>query len=143
MLGKDRFLEKISFILFVFFVFLFSKTLLAQNTNNDILIYNKQLKNSSSLFIQSDNDTIEEGEIFFGKDRVRLDYSNPSKITLTLTKKRGMYLNHDLEEARFFNTSESIVSMFYKIFMNEDFFFWKKYFCERKLYFDSRWVNGG
>ena len=53
MLEKDRFLEKTSHLIFLIFIF-FSKVLVAETTLSKIFNYNKNLINSSALFIQND-----------------------------------------------------------------------------------------
>ena len=60
MLGKDKFLEKTSFLIFLILIF-FSPILVAETTISKILNYNSNLINSSALFIQTDGIEIQEG----------------------------------------------------------------------------------
>ena len=115
MLAKGKFLEKTSIII-IFIVVLWSKFLLADDIKFQVLNYNNNLKNSSALFIQNDGDSLEEGEIYFGNDRIKINYIKPQKITLILSEKKGMYTNHDLKETEFFLTKKSYVKIFFDIF---------------------------
>ncbi|MDC1047115.1 hypothetical protein OAQ96_00350, partial [Alphaproteobacteria bacterium] len=104
MLAKDRFLEKISFLIFLIFIF-FSQILVAETTISKILNYNARLVDSSALFIQNDGIEIQEGQIYFGSDRIKIDYKYPEKITIILSEKKGVYINHDLKESEHFNAT--------------------------------------
>ena len=73
MLEKDKCLEKTSYFIFLIFVF-FSEVLIAETTITKILNYNSNLINSSAKFIQSDGLEIQEGEIYFGSDRIKINY---------------------------------------------------------------------
>ena len=79
MLERGKFLEKTSFIIIFVFV-LWSKFLLADSIKFQILNYNNSLKNSSALFIQNDGESLEEGEIYFGNDRIKINYIKPNEI---------------------------------------------------------------
>ena len=106
MLVKDKCLEKIkSYIIFLVCI-LFVTNIYAQNITNELNRYNYELKNSSMSFIQSDGITLEEGKIYIGEERIKVDYFIPNKITIVLPKNKGMYLNHDLEEAQYFKTGK-------------------------------------
>ena len=74
MLEKDRFLEKTSYLLFVF-IFCFCGLSSAKDIKLEIDNYNKTLSNSSAKFIQSDGETIEEGILYIGSDRIKIDYN--------------------------------------------------------------------
>lgn len=117
---RDRFLKKTSFIVFFFFV-LVTKLVIADNTKLDLLNYNKNLKNSSFFFIQTDGETIEEGVIYFGEERIRADYKLPNKITIVLSKKRGMYINHELKEVQYFDANKTFVKIFLKVLDDSSF----------------------
>tara|TARA_B100000579_G_scaffold432509_1_gene449475 strand:- start:1268 stop:1867 length:600 start_codon:yes stop_codon:yes gene_type:complete len=122
MLVKDKYLEKIkSYIIFLVCI-LFVTNIYAQNITNELNRYNYELKNSSMSFIQSDGITLEEGKIYIGEERIRVDYFIPNKITIVLSKNKGMYLNHDLEEAQYFKTGKTFVKFFFEIFSEEIFF---------------------
>ena len=120
MLEKGKFLEKTNFIVFLFII-LFSSSLFSQTTISKIFKYNTSLRNSSALFIQNDGTDIQEGKIFFGEKRIKINYENPQKITLILSEKKGVYINHELEESQYFNTNKSYVSFFFKILNGDKF----------------------
>ena len=114
MLEKDRFLEKTNYLIFLIFIF-FSQILVAETTISKILNYNDSLTNSSALFIQNDGIEIQEGEIYFGSDRIKIDYKYPQKITLILSEKKGVYINHNLKESQYFNTNKSFIRFFFTL----------------------------
>ncbi len=120
MLERGKFLEKTSCII-VFVVVLWSKFLFAENIKSQILFYNNNLKNSSALFIQNDGESIEEGEIYFGSDRIKINYIKPQNITLVLSEKKGMYTNHELKDSEYFNTNKSFIKFFFKILRGDSF----------------------
>jgi len=124
MRAKDRFLEKNNqkkiLILILFFLFNFS--IEASDNKKYIFEYTKNLKNFSANFIQSDGTSIEEGAIYIGEKRVRIDYLKPTKITIILDKNKAMYANYALEEAQYFNTKKSEANIFFEILKNENFF---------------------
>ena len=119
MLVKGKCLEKIRYYLIFLFCILVFKNISAQNITDELNNYNNELKNSSISFIQSDGVTVEEGKIYIGEERIRVDYFLPNKITIILSKTKGMYLNHYLEEAQYFKTGKSFVKFFFwNIFWN-------------------------
>ena len=120
MLAKDKFLEKTSFLVSLIFIF-FSQELTAETTISKILNYNTSLINSSALFIQNDGVGIQEGEIFFGSDRIKINYKNPQKLTLILSEQKGVYINHNLKESQFFNTNKSFIKFFFKLIKSNEF----------------------
>ena len=77
MLEKDKFLEKTSYLIFLTLIF-FSQALIAETTKSKILNYNASLINSSALFIQNDGIEIQEGKIYFGHDRIKINYKYPN-----------------------------------------------------------------
>ena len=120
MLEKDRFLEKTSYLIFLIFIF-FSKVLVAETTISKIINYNANLINSSALFIQNDGIEIQEGEIYFGSDRIKMDYKHPLNLTLVLSERKGVYINHNLKESQYFNTNKSFIRFFFKFLKNNEF----------------------
>jgi hypothetical protein len=120
MLEKDKFLEKTSYLIFLIFIF-FSQVLVAETTISKILNYNASLINSSALFIQNDGMEIQEGEIYFGSDRIKIDYKYPQKLTLILSERKGVYINHNLKESQYFNTKKSFIKIFFKLLKNDGF----------------------
>ena len=121
MLAKGKCLEKIKNIIFFLLVFFFSNKLFAVDVKSELIAYNKNLKGISASFIQSDGDTVEEGVIYVGSKRIRLDYNKPKKISIILSDKKGMYVNHELMEVQYFNTKKSIIGDFFKVLTGEDF----------------------
>ena len=113
MLAKDMFFEKIKLISLVLF---FSQNLYAGSLYEKIFNYNEALKNSSVNFIQTSGNNIQEGVIFFGEERIKINYTNPEKITIILSEKKGVYINHELEESEFFITKKSYIKIFFDIF---------------------------
>ena len=120
MLEKDKCLKKIN-LLVIFFIICFSKSLVAENISAKLINYNKSLKNSSALFIQNNGEGIEEGMIYFGNERIKIDYIKPTKLTLILSEKKGVYINHELKESQYFNTNKSYVRVFFKIINKNKF----------------------
>ena len=79
------------------------------------------IKNFSANFIQSDGQTIEEGIIYIGNDRIRVDYFNPSKITIVMDQDKAMYVNYDLKEVQYFDPQDFAAGVFINIFKNNFF----------------------
>ena len=115
MLEKDKFLKKTNKIIICIIVF-FSHCLAAQNIQTNLINYNNSLKNTSSLFIQSNGKSIEQGVIYFGIERIKIDYTDPKNLTIILSEKKGVYINHELKESEYFNTNKSYVKFFFNIF---------------------------
>jgi len=120
MLVKDKFLKKISHLIIIVVIFS-SPTLIAKETLIKLLDYNNSLKKTSALFIQSDGKSIEEGIVYFGLNRIKIEYTMPKKITIILSEKKGVYINHDLKESQYFNTNKSYVKIFFKILKGWEF----------------------
>tara|TARA_B100001093_G_scaffold484714_1_gene518409 strand:+ start:392 stop:979 length:588 start_codon:yes stop_codon:yes gene_type:complete len=120
MLEKDKLLEKTNYLIFLIFIF-FSPTLVAETNISKILNYNASLANSSALFIQNNGGEIQEGEIFFGSDRIKINYKYPQNLTLILSERKGVYINHNLKESQYFNTNKSFIKFFFKLLKDEEF----------------------
>lgn len=120
MLEKDKYLEKTSYLIFLIFVF-FSQVLVAETTITKILNYNSNLINSSAQFIQSDGKEIQEGKIYFGSDRIKINYKYPRNLTLILSERKGVYINHSLKESQYFNTNKSFIKFFFKLLKSSEF----------------------
>ena len=120
MRAKDKFLEKINFVIF-FFVLSFSHNLYSENIYKKVYNYNDELKNSSAKFIQSSVNQVQEGEIFFGNKRIKIEYKYPQNLTIILSEKKGVYINHDLKETEFFFTKKSYVRVFFEIFHKKNY----------------------
>ena len=121
---KDMFLKKIKFIyILITFILAFNLDVSAEENKTQLIKnYLKDLRYFSTSFIQNDNQTISEGRIFIGKNRIRVEYSSPTRILIILDKDKAMYYNYDLDEDEFFNPKNSSAWFFYDIFNNPDFF---------------------
>ncbi len=121
---KDMFLKKTRYIYFLIIFVVTSNLVASAEENKKQLIkdYLKDLKYFSTSFIQNDGQTISEGKIFIEKNRIRVEYSSPTKILIILDKDKAMYYNYDLDEDEFFNPKNSSAWFFYDIFNNPNFF---------------------
>ena len=115
MQAKDKFLEKINFLIFILSLS-FSQNLYSENIYEKIFNYNEGLRNSSANFIQTNPNYLQEGKIFFGDKRIKINYNNPEKLTIILSEKKGVYINHELKESEFFLTKKSYIKIFFEIF---------------------------
>ena len=120
MQAKDKFLEKINFLILIFSLCL-TQSLYATKIYEEVFNYNDSLKNSSVNFIQTTDQYVQEGEIFFGNKRIKIDYNTPQKITIILSEKKGMYINHQLKESDFFLTDKTYIKIFFDIFHNKNY----------------------
>ena len=124
MQAKDRFLKKqINFLLFgiLFFIILFSKNTIGEEIKYKVVNYVKNLNSFSSKFIQSNGTSLEEGNIYIKDAKIRLDYFYPDR-SLIVSKKKGVYINHELKEESFFSTDSNVVKLFYDVFLDYNFF---------------------
>ena len=117
MLVKDKFLEKINLLIIVL-ILSFCQALNAEDIHEKIFNYNDRLKNSSANFIQTNISNIQEGVIFFGDKRIKIIYKKPQKITIILSEKKGIYINHELRESQFFSTKNSYIKFFFDIIIS-------------------------
>ncbi len=121
---KDRFLKKqtkLKTLILFLLIILFSKNIIGADLNFKVQEYIKNLNFFSSKFIQSSADSIDEGYLYIQNGKIRLDYFNPHR-TIKIGPKKGVYINHELEEEEFFSVDQNIIGVFYKIFLNYDFF---------------------
>jgi len=133
MRGKDRFLKKqINLFIFsiLFFIILYCKNTTGDEISSKVGDYIKNLNFFSSKFVQSSGSSLEEGYIYIKDTKIRLDYFSPDR-TLIISKKKGVYINHELKEEEFFSTEKNIVRIFYDIFIDDGFFSTLK-FAENK-----------
>jgi len=123
MLVKDTFSKKNKRKKFFFFflIFIYTNAVFSANLKEDIINYTNSLNNFSAKFIQSNESEIEEGIIFIGEKRVKVEYTSPSKIIIVLDRKKSMYFNKDLDEIEYFNTKKSEASVFFEILKNQNF----------------------
>ena len=115
---KDKFFEKTKLIILIL---CFSQHLNAENFYDKIFNYNNGLKNTSANFIQTNLNHIQEGVIFFGDGRIKINYNNPEKLTIILSDKKGVYINHELQESEFFVTKKSYIKNFFDIIHNKNY----------------------
>ena len=109
------------FYIIIFFIFSYK---VEGNTDfkHKILNHLNLLENFSASFIQNDSETLSEGRVYIGKERVRAEYLYPSKILIVLDEDKAMYYNYELEEDEFFNPKNTNAWFFYDIFRNPYFF---------------------
>ena len=125
---KEMFLKKInnffiSCILSIVIFFAFStNTLGNEDINKEIKNYLHDIKEFSSNFIQSNGNTIEEGKLYLKNNRIKIQYTDPSNITIIVAENKAMYFNQDLEEVQYFNPHKSIANIFFQIFFDKHFF---------------------
>ena len=120
---KDMLLKKIKFIYLIIFINTLNFAVSAEESKTQFITsYLKDLRYFSASFIQNDNQTLSEGKIFIGKNRIRVEYSLPTKILIILDKNKAMYYNYELDEDEFFNPKDTSAWFFYDIFNNPDFF---------------------
>jgi hypothetical protein len=120
MLAKDKFLEKINLLILIFSL-CFSHNLNAENIYEKLFNYNNNLKNSVANFIQTNDNYLQEGLIFFGNERIKIVYNKPQKITIILSVKKGIYINHELEESDFFATKNSYIKFLFDVFYKKKY----------------------
>jgi len=121
MQARDKFLEKIKFIFLIILIFFQNSNSYGDDIKQDLINYNSQIVNSSSSFIQSDDTSVQEGEVYIGQERIKVEYKKPNRISIVLTKNKGMYINHELKEVQFFNTKKSFVKVFFEILKDKSF----------------------
>ena len=117
---KDKYLEKTNLLILILSLF-FSQNLHAENIYEKVFKYNNALKNSVANFIQTNDNYIQEGVIFFGNERIKINYSKPQKISIILSDKKGIYINHELKEYQFFATKNSYIKFFFDVLYNRKY----------------------
>ena len=70
----------------------------------------------SSSFLQSDQETNEEGKLYIKNQRLRIEYTKPSNIIVVIAKNKAMFYNKDLEEVEYFNPSKTVAEIFRNIY---------------------------
>ena len=122
---KDMFLknEKYIFYFLLTISFIFSSNAYSKtNDEKEVFSYLNSLKNFSASFLQNDGESLSEGKIYIGVERVRAEYFSPTKILIILDENKAMYYNYELEEDEFFDPKNTNAWFFYDIFRNPDFF---------------------
>ncbi len=112
---------------FIIFFLLILACFLVKADNNDKnyrLIISEYLSNNkefSSSFIQYNDGSFQEGEIFLKKNRLRIEYSTPTKIIFVIKDSNAMYYNLDLNEVEYFNPKNTVAKIFFDFFYNNKF----------------------
>ena len=139
---KEVYLKKINnfFLIFLIFIFLLlnSFKLFAQENQEIkevVFQYFDNISEFSSLFLQTNNEDLSEGKLFYMDNRLRVDYTSPSNILIIISEKKAMYYNKDLNEVEYFNPKKSIAKIFFNIF-NE-----KKYFNDAKFSYQKNYIQ--
>ena len=93
------------------------------DTNNKLIIseYLSNNKEFASSFIQYNSGSIQEGEFFLKKNRLRIEYTVPSQIVFVIKDSNAMYYNIDLKEVEYFNPKNTVAKIFFDFFYNERF----------------------
>ena len=135
MLVKEMFLKKNkkSFLFFICILFFYKCAISSQDLkqfNESVINYFESINTFSAQFIQSDGNTIEEGSLYIGEERLRIEYEDPNKILIILDKNKAMFHNYSLNETEFFNPNDTPAQFFFKIFKNKNFFYNIKIFYE-------------
>ena len=105
------------------------------NIRSKVIIYLTGIKEFSSSFIQNDGDSLQQGEFFLKRNRLRVEYNSPKKIVLIVKEKNAMYYNIDLEEVEYFNPKKTPASIFFNFFYNEE------YLKDSKIYHDKSFFS--
>ena len=123
MLEKDTYSKKIKFKNLFFFLFIFFnfKNALGEEVKKNIVDHINSLNNFSAKFIQSNESGIEEGIIYIGENRIKVEYKLPSRVTIIMDERKSMYFNKDLQEVEYFNTKKSEANIFFQILKNKNF----------------------
>ncbi len=121
---KDMSLKKSSFVFLFLIIFFFKKISFAnQQELENIIDYLDALKFFSVSFIQNDGNSLSEGKIYIGSERIRVEYNTPTKILIILDKDKAMYYNHELDEDEFFDPKDTKAWFFFEIFNDPELFY--------------------
>lgn len=115
------------FILILLILFLLNSFKINAQENDKIkelvFEYFNNIGEFSSLFLQTNNEDLSEGKLFYIDGRLRVDYTNPTNIIIIISEKKAMYYNKDLEEVEYFNPKKSIAKIFFNIFNQSKYFY--------------------
>ena len=94
MQAKDMYLKnKVTFLALIFF---FSEFVYAQSDSDyKIKDYLENLKFFSASFLQEENNSLSNGKLFIGNDRIRVEYENPTEILIIFSSDKAMYYDYD------------------------------------------------
>ena len=102
-------------------ILFFSQIIYAQDIDKiikDIDNYFLSLNEFSASFIQENEGELQEGYFYKNDKRIRIDYNQPTKITIILDKNKAMFFNRDLEEIEYFDPKKTIAKIIFEIFNN-------------------------
>ena len=116
-----KIINKILILLLIFLNFKVSSEELGSINKKILIEYFDKFNEFSSMFIQSNGKTLEEGKIYFQNERIRIEYYNPSNLLLVIGKNKAMYFNQDLEEVEYFNPEKTVAKIFFDIFYDNFF----------------------
>ena len=110
-----------NYLVYIFlagFLFICPQLIFAKNfIEQDISKYLDSLKDFSCNFIQANPDgTVSEGSLIYSKNKIRINYITPSKITFIAKKNKAMYYNEDLMELHYFNPNKTAFNIFKSFF---------------------------
>ena len=127
--AKEVFLKKINRTIFFYIfilTFIVSLNIWGINTKKSlqeiVIKHLESIDEFSSQFLQTNGETIEEGNLYLKNKRIKIHYHSPSEIQIIIAQNKAMYYNKDLQELQYFNPNKSLASYFYNIFYNTTFF---------------------
>ena len=125
--------------LIVFVFFLLNSPNLSAQKNEDVKVlvfkYFNNIGEFSSLFLQTNNNDLSEGRLYYMDGRLRVDYTNPTNIIIIISEKKAMYYNKDLDEVEYFNPNKSIAKIFFNIFNQS------KYFHDANIFVKKNYIK--
>ena len=102
-------------------ILFFSQIIYAQDIDKiikDIDNYFFSLNEFSASFIQENEGELQDVYFYKNDKRIRIDYNQPTKITIILDKNKAMFFNRDLEEIEYFDPKKTIAKIIFEIFNN-------------------------
>lgn len=126
---KEVFLKNINnIIFFIIYILTFAVSLNVDAINKKkslqeiVINHLESIEEFSSQFLQTNGETIEEGNLYLKNKRIKIHYYSPSEIQIIIAQNKAMYFNKDLQELQYFNPKKSLAIFFYDIFYNKIFF---------------------
>ena len=119
--NKNIYCLYIIFFLLILTCFLAEAEEENKNYRLKILEYLSNNKEFSSSFIQYSDGAIQEGEFFLKKNRLRIEYSEPTQIVFVIKGSNAMYYNIDLKEVEYFNPKNTVAKIFFDFFYDNKF----------------------
>ncbi len=113
-----------TYIIFIFLILVCFLTKAEEENNNyrlKILEYLSNNKEFASSFIQYNDGSVQEGEFYLKKNRMRIEYSTPVKIVFVIKDSNAMYYNLDLKEVEYFNPKNTVGKIFFDFFYDKKF----------------------